>query len=120
MAEKNKLSVNLSNPLPELNAHECLYVHQSDDQEALTICFKRTVRIVSFLLFALLEIAKISQPDDGTTYNLPPGLGNFPLYNVAHYKETLPESMMLKGGCFMPVHGMSPSWDLSFLGHQDN
>ncbi|PMD28575.1 hypothetical protein NA56DRAFT_653256 [Hyaloscypha hepaticicola] len=94
MVEQNKLSINLGNPPPDLNAHECLYVHQGDEQEALTICFKRTVRI----------------PEDGTTYNLPPGLGNFPLYNVAHYKETLPESMMLKGGCFMPVHDREALW----------
>lgn len=61
MVEQNKLSVNLGNPLPDLNAHECLYVHQGDEQEALTICFKRTVRIVSFLPFASLEIAKIKK-----------------------------------------------------------
>jgi hypothetical protein len=58
MAEKNKLSVNLGNSLPEINAHECLYVHEGNEQEALTIYFSRTVRIVSFLPFALLEIAK--------------------------------------------------------------
>jgi hypothetical protein len=109
MAEKNKLTVNLGNPVPDINAHECLYVNQGDEQEALTISFQRTIRIVGFLPFALLERAKISQPDDGTTYNLPPDLGNFPLYNVAHYKETLPEKMMLKGGCFIPVHGKSHS-----------
>ena len=44
------------------------------------------------------------QPDDGKTYHLPPNLGDFPLYNVSHYRETLPESMSLKGGCFMPMY----------------
>jgi hypothetical protein len=58
MAEKNKLTVNLGNPVPDINAHECLYVNQGDEQEALTISFQRTIRIVSFLPFALLEIAK--------------------------------------------------------------
>lgn len=47
----------------------------------------------------------ILQPDNKTTYKLPPGLGNFPLYNVCHFKDTMPESMALKGGAFMPVHG---------------
>ncbi|KAE9374216.1 hypothetical protein N431DRAFT_543615 [Stipitochalara longipes BDJ] len=94
MATENRLSVNLGKPLPDLNAHKCLYVHQGNERNALTISFKRTVRV----------------PDNETTYQLPPNLGSFPLYNVAHYKETLPESMMLKGGCFMPVHEREALW----------
>ena len=110
MAAVNRLTVNLGKPLPDLNAHECLYVHQGDDQKALTVSFKRTVRVVSIpLAFHKRRELIWQKPDDGTTYNLPPNLGNFPLYNVAHYKETLPEGMMLKGGCFMPVHGPSHS-----------
>jgi hypothetical protein len=45
------------------------------------------------------------QPDNKTTHNLPPDLGNFPLYNVSQFKDEMPESMALKGGAFMPVHG---------------
>ncbi|PVH79786.1 hypothetical protein DL98DRAFT_588999 [Cadophora sp. DSE1049] len=88
MATSNQLRVNLGNPIPELNAHQCLHVHQGTDEQVMSISFQRTIRV----------------PDDDTTYDLPPGLGTFPLYNVAHYKQTLPEAMMLKGRCFMPVH----------------
>ncbi|KAK0101050.1 hypothetical protein ONS95_012962 [Cadophora gregata] len=84
----NRLRVTLGKPIPELNAHKCLHVHQGEDEEAMKITFKRTIRV----------------PDDGTTYNLPPDLGNFPLYNIDHYKKTLSEAMALKGGCFMPIH----------------
>ncbi len=106
MAAENQLRINLGRPIPHLNAHECLYVHQGTEENALTVSFKRTIRVVSLpvTLRQRLELT-FGQPDDDTTYQLPPNLGNFPLYNVAHYKETLPESMMLKGGCFMPVHG---------------
>jgi hypothetical protein len=48
MAEKNKLRVNLDRPAQKLNAHECLQVHQGKEQDALTISFKRTIRVVSF------------------------------------------------------------------------
>jgi hypothetical protein len=58
-----------------------------------------------FVFFHSEASTNLFQPDDGTTYQLPPNLGSFPLYNVSHYKEVLPESVMLKGGCFMPVHG---------------
>jgi hypothetical protein len=57
MAAENKLSVNLGKPIPDLNAHGCLYVHQGDEQNALTVSFKRTIRVVSLPVFALLERA---------------------------------------------------------------
>lgn len=122
MATENQLRVNLGKPIHNINAHECLYVHHGAEQDALTVSFKRTIRVVSvpFTLGCWTELT-YGQPDDGTTYQLPPNLGNFPLYTVAHYKETLPESMMLKGGCFMPVHGTPSTFKFpSHLGHSNS
>ncbi|TVY46389.1 hypothetical protein LCER1_G008697 [Lachnellula cervina] len=90
----NDIQVNLGNPLGKAGAHECIDVHQGTDEKALTISFQRTIRV----------------PDNKTTYKLPPGLGNFPLYNVCHFKDTMPESMALKGGAFMPVHDREGLW----------
>ncbi|CZT50174.1 uncharacterized protein RSE6_11114 [Rhynchosporium secalis] len=47
MATTNQLWVNLGRPLPELNTHKCLLVHQGNDEEALKIKFKRTIRVVT-------------------------------------------------------------------------
>jgi hypothetical protein len=105
MSLANQLRVTLGKPIPELNAHKSLHVHQGADEKALTVSFKRTIRVVH-LCYSILKPPLIYfQPDDGTTYQLPPNLGNFPLYNVSHYKEAPPESMIVKGGCFIPVHG---------------
>jgi hypothetical protein len=110
MSLANQLRVTLGKPIPELNAHKSLHVHQGADEKALAVSFKRTIRVVSWCSSMQKPLLILFQPDDGTTYQLPPNLGNFPLYNVSHYKDALPESMMLKGGCFMPVYG-------SYLSH---
>jgi hypothetical protein len=47
MAAENKLSVHLGKAIHDLNAHKCLYVHQGDEKKALTVSFKRTIRVVS-------------------------------------------------------------------------
>ncbi|CZT05490.1 uncharacterized protein RCO7_08465 [Rhynchosporium graminicola] len=47
MATINQLWVNLGRPLPELNAHKCLLVHQGNDEEALKIKFKRPSELVA-------------------------------------------------------------------------
>jgi len=58
MASGNQLRVNLGKPILNLNAHGCLYVHQGTDQNALTVSFKRTIRVVSdpFTLEYLKEL----------------------------------------------------------------
>lgn len=57
---------------------------------ALKVSFQRTLRV----------------SDNGSTNNLPPSCGTFPLYKVSRYQEdsTFPESMKAKGGYFMPMH----------------
>lgn len=55
---------------------------------SLRVNFKRTIRV----------------SDNNTTNALPPSLGDFPLYNVADYKSTLPSAMTAKGGYFLPMH----------------
>lgn len=56
--------------------------------ESLKISFQRTVRV----------------PDNDHNSDLPPGMGNFPLYSVANYKNNMPTNMALKGGLFLPMY----------------
>ena len=59
----------------------------------LQISFRRSVRVPA-------------QKVDGLPSYLPPGLGLFPLYNVAEFPN-LPRRMIEKGGVFMPIYRTS-------------
>jgi hypothetical protein len=72
----------------------------------LTIGLKRTLRI----------------PDDDKTYPLPPGMGNFPIYKVGDYLETVPEEWLevmtpaeMKTAVFIPMYQREAMW-VSFNG----
>ncbi len=65
----------------------------------MQINFQRTLRI----------------PDDGKTYNLPPGLGRFPLRHVDDYAGQLPAKWMDRGGVMMPMYQAEALW-LNFRG----
>jgi hypothetical protein len=43
-------------------------------------------------------------PDDGTVHKLPPGLGRFPVFNIASFEDRLPPEMLSKGGIFLPIY----------------
>ncbi len=66
----------------------------------LKVTFNRTLRI----------------PDDGQSWPLPPGLGEFPLRHVDDYKEQVPASWLEHGGVMMPMYQAEATW-LSF--HSD-
>lgn len=57
---------------------------------SMRLSFHRTVRI----------------PEDGASYNLPPGLGRFPLFDVRPFSHKLPVSVVSKGGIFLPIYSM--------------
>lgn len=61
------------------------------DEKDLVISFMRTVRI----------------PEDKKDYDLPPGLGTFPLFDVASFSERLPLNMVAQGGLFLPMYRRS-------------
>jgi hypothetical protein len=61
----------------------------SDTNSSLEICFERTTRV----------------SDNGTTNELPPELGNFPVFETSVYKS-LTEAMKAKGGYFIPMYRM--------------
>lgn len=56
--------------------------------ESLQISFQRTIRV----------------PDNAHYSALPPGIGQFPLYSVASFKNKVPADMALKGGLFLPMY----------------
>lgn len=73
------------------------------EKAACSIEFKRTLRI----------------PDDNRSYNLPPGLGTFPLLHVEDYSDTIPDSWRERGGVFLPMYQAEALWisfGESFLG----
>ncbi|MGA9118697.1 MAG: hypothetical protein WB699_04980, partial [Bacteroidota bacterium] len=65
----------------------------------LSVSFQRTLRI----------------PDDGRTYPLPPGLGQFPVMSVADYPHTIPDAWRAQGGVFIPMYQREALW-LAFDG----
>ena len=65
----------------------------------LKIDFQRTLRI----------------PDDNRAYNLPPGLGSFPLSRVDDYLDNLPDKWNQHGGVFLPMYQAEAMW-INFQG----
>jgi hypothetical protein len=60
----------------------------------LEITFQRTLRI----------------PDDGNTYPLPPGLGQFPIRKVDDYADRVPKEWCERGGVFIPMYQREALW----------
>jgi hypothetical protein len=60
----------------------------------LRISFRRTIRV----------------PDTSKAYALPPTLGKFPLRRVSDYVNTLPETMVRKGGMFFTMYQREAMW----------
>lgn len=59
-----------------------------------SVRFQRTLRI----------------PDDGKTYPLPPGLGNFPLKHTEDFKERIPASWLARQGVMLPMYQSEALW----------
>jgi hypothetical protein len=65
-------------------------VGKGEDPDLL-ISFIRTVRV----------------PEDSKTYDLPPGLGSFPMFDIRPFSSSLPPSMVAQGGLFFPMYRKS-------------
>ncbi len=52
-------------------------------------------------------------PDDGQTYPLPPGLGQFPLRHLDDYADRVPSAWLARGGVITPLYQAEALW-LSF------
>jgi len=61
---------------------------------SMEIGFQRTLRI----------------PDDGKTYNLPPGLGRFPLRHAEDFADKIPAQWLERGGVMMPMYQSEALW----------
>lgn len=59
-----------------------------------SVTFQRTLRI----------------PDDGKTYPLPPGLGEFPICKVSDYADKVPATWKEHGGVFIPMYQREALW----------
>ncbi|OAX37000.1 hypothetical protein K503DRAFT_783946 [Rhizopogon vinicolor AM-OR11-026] len=90
----------LSADLPR-HGNGCSASMLSIDSGSLTISFQRTIRV----------------PETEGMNNLPPGLGAFPLYNVAEFAHTLPQDMVEKGGLFFAMYQREAMW-LRFTGNK--
>ena len=59
-------------------------------EEDLVISFMRTVRV----------------PEDRKDYDLPPGLDEFPIFDIRPFSNRLPPAMVAQGGLFLPMYRM--------------
>jgi len=80
-----------STPFAKVSA-ACIGVGKGEDLDLL-ISFMRTVRV----------------PEDYKTYDLPPGLGSFPMFDIRPFSSSLPPSMVTQGGLFFPMYRKSPT-----------
>ncbi|OJA21656.1 hypothetical protein AZE42_09322, partial [Rhizopogon vesiculosus] len=90
----------LSADLPR-HGNGCSASMLSIDSGSLGISFQRTIRV----------------PETEGMNNLPPGLGDFPLYNVAEFTHILPQDMVEKGGLFFAMYQREAMW-LRFTGNK--
>jgi hypothetical protein len=67
---------------------------QVHPEATLTINFQRTLRL----------------PDDGKTYSLPPGLGEFPVRHVDDFADRTPPKWAEHGGVMLPMHQSEALW----------
>jgi hypothetical protein len=78
-----------STPFSRISAGS-IGVARGKDPE-LFISFMRTVRV----------------PEDSKNYDLPPGLGSFPIFDIRPFSHSLPPSMVTQGGLFLPMYRKS-------------
>ncbi len=62
--------------------------------DSVEISFQRTLRV----------------PDDGRRWNLPPGLGRFPVRRVDDYASRVPASWRRQGGVIIPMYQREALW----------
>jgi hypothetical protein len=63
-------------------------------EAVLEVSFQRTFRI----------------PDDGKTYPLPPGFGDFPLRHVDDHADRVPPAWLDRGGVMLPMYQSEAMW----------
>ena len=68
----------------------------------------KTIWLGSRFSFTLQRTLRI--PDDDGDYPLPPGLGSFPVYHVADYRDKLPDDWVRHGGVFIPMYQREAMW----------
>ncbi|KAK1580502.1 uncharacterized protein LY79DRAFT_561311 [Colletotrichum navitas] len=73
---------------------DSIRVSHGGNRDALSIHLNRTIRV----------------PDNRDTNNLPPGMGNFPLFKVRDFAHNMPEDMAKKGGVFFPMYQREAMW----------
>jgi len=72
-----------------------------------------TIRIGRYFSVSFQRTLRL--PEDGKTYPLPPGLGQFPIHKVADYADGVPESWRRHGGVFIPMYQREALW-MAFQG----
>ncbi|KAE9369834.1 bacterial integral membrane protein-like protein-like protein [Stipitochalara longipes BDJ] len=92
-------NVQLAHSSPSHNdAFETIRVTDSNSK-TLDISLRRTIRV----------------PDNEATYSRPPDYGPFPLYSVSDFEDSLPKSLVKKGGIFIPIYQREAMW-INFRG----
>ena len=57
------------------------------------------------IVISLMRTVRV--PESGKVYDLPPGLGHFPIFNVRPFSNRLQTSVVAQGGLFFPMYRKS-------------
>lgn len=60
--------------------------------------------------FSVVFLRTLRVPDDGKTYPLPPGLGEFPVHRIEDYADRVPGDWLNRGGVFIPLYQSEALW----------
>src|SRR5690349_17312329 len=75
-----------------------------------------TLRIGPRLEVSFIRTLRI--PDDGRTYPLPAGLGQFPVARIEDHRDRVPEAWREHGGVMIPMYQREAMW-MSFSADWD-
>lgn len=74
---------------------------------------KNAIQIGEQFILSLQRTLRI--PNDGKTYPLPPGLGEFPVYKSSDFKHSLPNDWLFENSFIIPMYQREALW-LAFKG----
>ncbi|KAF2188394.1 hypothetical protein K469DRAFT_661153 [Zopfia rhizophila CBS 207.26] len=68
--------------------------------------------------FSISLMRTVRVPENSKVYDLPPGLGRFPVFNIHPFSSRLPTSVVAQGGIFFPMYQMEAMW-INFESHTE-
>ena len=76
--------------------------------DSLIFTFPEATTLGARLIISFMRTLRV--PDNGKSYPLPPGLGEFPLEHVDDYRKIIPEGWIEHGGVMLPMYQSEAMW----------